>query len=38
VIVARNTRSPQAISKLIEKLRATAAARGADGPGPVSGS
>jgi multidrug efflux pump len=38
VIVARNTRSPQAISKLIEKLR-TAAARSADGsgPGPLAG-
>jgi len=32
VIVARNTRSPKAIAKLIDKLRATAAVRGANGP------
>jgi len=37
VIVARNTRSPQAISKMLDKLRATVAAREAGGAGPVAG-
>jgi multidrug efflux pump len=32
LIVARNTRSPQAISKMIEKLRASVAARNAERP------
>ncbi len=37
VIVARNTKSPQAVSKMLEKLRATVAARGTEGPGPAAG-
>jgi len=37
VIVARNTKSPQAVSKMLEKLRASVAARGTEDPGPAAG-
>jgi multidrug efflux pump len=39
VIVARNTRSPQAVSKMLEKLRAAVAVRASEPPGsgPVTG-
>jgi multidrug efflux pump len=37
VIVARNTRSPQAVSKMLDKLRAAVATRRTEGPGPVAG-
>ena len=37
LIVARNTRSPQAISRMIDKLRASVVAREAERAGPAGG-